>query len=191
MRKNLPLYTYGAILILEGVFLLLSKNSEFQTIKYTMGITLIIGSIFAILTALSRKREQASFQYHEMHALAMLVYGVSVLLFANTLETLTNFSIFLFFFYAFSEIIFCLWIFHLENKVDYKIVLVRVSLGLLVGVGTIVIKHYYNINDAIALPGYGILFIIIGINILLYIPIMEKNELTKVDETSPVSQSED
>jgi len=96
-----------------------------------------------------------------------------------------------FFFYAFSEIIFCLWIFHLENKVDYKIVLVCVSLGLLVGVGTIVIKHYYNINDAIALSGYGILFMIIGINILLYIPIMKKNELTKVDETSAVSQSED
>jgi uncharacterized membrane protein HdeD (DUF308 family) len=174
MNKFISTYPYGAIIVLAGVFLLFSAYVSFNAIKLTLGISLIIGAIFAILTALSRKRKQASFQYHEMHALAMLVYGVSVLLFANTLETLTNFSIFLFFFYAFSEIIFCLWIFHLENKVDYKIVLVRVSLGLLVGVGTIVIKHYYNINDAIALPGYGILFMIIGINILLYIPIMKK-----------------
>jgi hypothetical protein len=150
--------------------------SSFNTVRITLAITLIIGAVLSFLTALSRQRKQVEFSYHEIHALTMLVYGVSVLLFANTLETLTYFSTFLFIFYTFSEIIFCNWLFNLEKHVVFKIVLIRVFLGLVVGVGTVVIMHYYNLKDLIVMKGYGILFIIIGINILLYIPIMKRKE---------------
>jgi len=176
MKKNLPLYLYGAVIIIEGVFLLFSKHRTFQTIKFTLGIALIIGAILAFLTALSRQRKQVEFSYHEIHALAMLVYGVSVLLFANTLETITYLSAFLFFFYAFSEIIFCNWFLNLGEEVAYKIVFIRVFLGIIVGVGTIAIMNYYNLNRTIVMQGYGVLFIIIGINILLYVPIMKRKE---------------
>lgn len=107
-KKHYTIYLYRAIIIFGGVFLLLSTYSTFQTIKFTLGIALIIGAIVGFLSAFSSKRKQVAFLYHEIHALAMLVYGISVLLFVNTLETLTNFSAFLFFSMHFQKLYFAI-----------------------------------------------------------------------------------
>ena len=173
MKKNFPLYLYGSMIIIGGVFLLFSPYYTFKTVRYTLAIALIIGAIFAFLTALSRQRKHTEFAYHEMHAMAMMVYGFSVLFFANTLETLTYLSTFLFFFYTFSEITFCNWVFNLFGKANYKIVFIRLILAIIAGVGAVVIMEYPNNKS---LEGFGILFIIIGINILLYVPIMKTKE---------------
>jgi uncharacterized membrane protein HdeD (DUF308 family) len=180
MKKNSLIYLYGALIIFAGVFLLFSHSYSFNTVKITLGITLTIGAIFSFLTALSRKRKQVQFAYHEMHALAMVVYGVSVLAFCNSLETLMFFSSFLFLFYALSEIIFCHWLFNLGRKVLYKTVFVRFILGLLIGIGVVIIRYYPHLNKEIDLEGFGFLFIVVGVNILLYVPIMKKTELNGV-----------
>jgi len=177
MKKNLPLLLYGAIIILAGVFLLFSNYSSFNTIRITLGITLTIGAILSFITAFSRQRKQVEFAYHEMHALGMLVYGVSVLFLTNTFETLIYFTSFLFIFYAFSEIIFCNWLFNLGGKVIYKIVIIRLLLGLMVGMGVVVLMYYPDLDKKIDLRGFGLLFILIGINILLYVPIMKPRDL--------------
>ncbi|MBK8683870.1 MAG: hypothetical protein IPN26_02180 [Bacteroidetes bacterium] len=91
-------------------------------------ITIGIASVF--VTALSRQRKQVQFAYHEMHALAMLVYGISILVFCNTSEKFIFISSFLFIFYAFSEIIFCNWLFNLAQKVKYPIVILLYFFGL-------------------------------------------------------------
>jgi hypothetical protein len=179
-QKNSNIYLYGVIIVLSGLYLLLSGESTFQSIKFTLSISLIFAAILGFLTAISRKRTQVEFSYHEIQALVMLVYGISILAFINNIEALIILSGLLFLFYALSKIIFCVWLFNLESKVEYKIVLHRVFLGVLVGIGTIVIKHYYNLNDTVALPGYAILFIIIGINIFIYVPIMKKNQVVNV-----------
>jgi uncharacterized membrane protein HdeD (DUF308 family) len=173
LKKNLYVYLYGAFIILGGFFLLFSKNYTFETIKITLGTILIAGAALAFLTALSRQRKQVEFSYHEVHALAMLVYGASIMLFSHSPETLIYFTSFLLFFYAFSEIIFCTWLFNLGKKVTYKIVFVRLILGLLVGIGVIVIMYYPNFQKEIDLEGFGVLFILIGINILLYEPVIK------------------
>lgn len=169
MKKYLPIYSYGVLIILSGIFLLFSKNSTFNMFKFTLGITLTVGAIFAFIASLSRQRIQIRFAYHEMHALAMLVYGVSILLFCNTFEKIISFSSFLFIFYAFSEIIFCNWIFNLAQKVVFKIVIIRLLLGLVIGIGTIVAMNYTEFTLEI----FGVLFIMIGINIILYVPVMK------------------
>ncbi len=184
MKKNLPLYVYGAVIIFAGVFLLYSKQFTFQTIKLTLGISLIIGAILAFLKALSRKRKQVEFSYHEINALSMMVYGFLILLLANNIEKLLYFSTFLMFFYAFSEIIFCNWLFNLRKKVIYKIIILRIILALIVGVGTILIMYYNTALNNLAIEGFGILFIIIGLNILLYIPVINNNEIEIIDKTS-------
>jgi uncharacterized membrane protein HdeD (DUF308 family) len=176
-KKSLPLYLNATIIILGGFFLLFSMYSTFNTLRITLGITLTIGGILSLFTAFSRQRKQVEFAYHEMHALAMLVYGVSVLLFCNKVETLIYFTSFLFYFYAFSEIIFCGWLFNLERKINYKIVFVRLLLGLMVGIGVVVILYYPGIEKKIDLEGFGLLFIIIGINTFLYVPVMKTKEL--------------
>jgi hypothetical protein len=41
---------------------------------------------------------------------------------------------------------------------------------------------YYAINKEMVMQGYGILFAIIGLNILLYVPIMKTTELQEALE---------
>jgi uncharacterized membrane protein HdeD (DUF308 family) len=179
MKKHLSLYLYGIIIIFVGIFLLFSQytQSTFTTIKSIVGIALTVGAVLAFITALSRQRKHVQFAYHEMHALAMFAYGVSVLLFCNTFETLTYLTTFLFIFYAFSELIFCNWLFNLRQKVIYKIVLTRLLLGLVIGVGTIVNMNFPEFT----LRGFGALFIAVGINVLLYAPVMKSTEPVVLD----------
>ena len=171
MKKHLPIFLYGSIIILVGVFLLFSENSSFQIIKITLGISLIVGAIFAFITAFSRQRQQVQFAYHEMHALAMLAYGISLILLCNSSEKLIAFTSFLFIFYAFSEIIFCNWLFNLAQKVVFKILAIRALLGLLIGIGTVLAMNYTEFTIQI----FGAMFILVGINIILYVPVMKAN----------------
>lgn len=176
MKKHIFLYLYGIIIILVGIFLFFSKNIPFKTTNLIMGITLTVGAILAFMTALSRQKKHVQFAYHEMHALAMLVYGVSVLVFCDTFEKLISFTAFLLIFYSFSELIFCNWLFELKQKVIYKIIIIRLLLGFGIGIGTIVAMNFSDIT----LEVFGVLFIIVGINIIFYVPIMKKKELNEV-----------
>lgn len=172
MKKHLPIYLYGIIIIFVGFFLLFFHDFTFYEIKITLGISLILGAILAFISAFSRIRKQVQFHYHEMHALAMLVYGISILLFSNSFENLISFTIFLFIFYAVSEIIFCNWLFNLPEKIDYRIIAIRAFLALIVGIGTIIAMNYSVFTVQI----FGVLFIMIGLNIMFYVPVM-KNAL--------------
>lgn len=178
MKKYIPIYLYGSIIILAGIFLFFSENITFNVIKFTLGITLIVGTIFAVITAFSRQRKQVQFAYHEMHALAMLTYGVYVLLLCNSLEELIWVTAFLLFFYAFSEIIFCSWLFNLAQKVLFKIVAIRALVGFTIGVGTVLAMNYTKFN----LQLFGALFILVGINILFYVPVMKANQSVEISK---------
>jgi uncharacterized membrane protein HdeD (DUF308 family) len=175
MKKYLPIYLYGAIIMLAGVFLIFSKNSTFNVIKLSLGLTLTVAAILAFIAALSRQRKQVQFAYHEMHALAMMGYGISILLFCNSSEKLISFTAFLLIFYTFSEIIFCNWLFNLAQKVVYKILFIRLILGLAIGIGTIISMNF----SGSTLEGFGVLFIMVGINIVLYVPIMKVTEFNE------------
>lgn len=173
-KKNyLTIYLYGAIIILEGIFLLFSNDILQETVNITTGNLLIVGAILAFISAYERQRKQVQLAYHEMHALAMLVYGISILMFSTTLEQFISFTVFLFFYYSFSEIIFCFWLFNLGKKPVNKIVFIRFLLGIAIGIGTIFSINY----SEFALMGFGILFIIVGVNIVLYIPVLREKEI--------------
>lgn len=171
MKKYIPIYLYGSIKIFIGIFLLFSEKIPFNTIKFTLGISLIIAAIFAIIPEFYQLRRQVQFAYHKMHAFAMFTYGVSVILFCNSPESILWATAFLLFFYAFSEITFCNLLFNLEQKVVYKIVIIRCVLGLIIGIGTIVAIQY----EEFTLQVFGALFILVGINILFYVPVIKAN----------------
>ncbi len=169
MKKQLPIYLYGSILIFAGVFLFISENYSFRNIKITLGIALIVGAFLAIITAFTRQSQEVQFSYHELHALTMLVYGISLLVLCNSTENLITFTAFLFIFYALSEIIFCSWLFNLAQKVVFKILVIRVLLGLIIGIGTVVAMNY----EEFSIQLFGVMFILVGINIMLYVPVMK------------------
>ncbi len=177
MKNDLPVYLYSLVITLEGIFLLFSKFWTFETIKYSLGLVLILGAIFGFLKYLFRISNQVEFSYHELHAVTMLIYGFSVLLFASSVETLVYFSTLLLLFYSFSEIIFCTLLFNLGKKVIYKIFFIRIFLGLLVGGLTITIMQYHDGNKAVLFQGYGLLFMMIGLNLMLYVPVMKVKKI--------------
>jgi hypothetical protein len=176
MKSKSTTYLYGTAIILAGLFLLVQTNNNFETIKLTLATILTVGAVFAFLSAYYRQKKQVQYAYHEIHALVMLAYGLSVFFFCHKLETLVNFTAFLFIFYTFSEIIISFQVFYLGKKVAYKVVLIRVFLGLLVGVGTAIILSSYYKNFMEILTAFGLLFIIIGTNVILYLPILKIKE---------------
>ncbi|MES2779985.1 MAG: hypothetical protein V4651_08840 [Bacteroidota bacterium] len=180
MNKSIPLYVYGTIIILEGIFFFCSLNYTFHTIKFTLGFGLLMGAIFAFLTALTRQRRQVQFAYHEMHALAMMAYGISVLMVCTSLEMVLHATAYLFFFSAFSEIIFCSWLFNLGQTVAYKILFVRITLGLLTGLGTVISMNYTDTNIPLSIAVFSVLFILVGLNVILYVPVMKRRELSEL-----------
>ena len=181
MKKYLPIFLYGAIIIACGTFLLVSKDSSFGMTKWLLGTMLTAGAALAFVVAFSRKRTHVQFAYHEMHALAMAVYGVSVMLFCNSFEQLISFTSLLLIFYTFSEIIFGNWLFNLGRTVIYKILIVRVLLGLAVGIGTVVAMT----QPELTIPIFGALFILVGINIVLYVPVLKGTQLVANSEAQP------
>jgi uncharacterized membrane protein HdeD (DUF308 family) len=169
MKRYLLIHLYGATIILAGVFLLFSHYTTFHVMKLALGTMLTLGALLAIWAAFSRRRKQVQFAYHEMHALTMLVYGISILLFGSNLEKVLNYTSFALMFYSLSEIIFCNWLFNLGEKIVYKILAIRLILGLAIGIGTILAFDFSKHSLEI----FGVLFVLIGFNILLYVPVMK------------------
>jgi len=167
-----------------GAILLFSKHYEFETLRNVTGVALIIAAVLGFFATFSRKRKRVAFLYHEMHAMTMLVYGISVLIFSSTLETLIYLTSLLFLFYACSEIIFCIWLFNLGRTMNYKIVVSRLILGLLVGFGAVVTLNFVSLNSLEQIEVVGFLFTVVGVNIMLYVPIMRTKELNEVAEQS-------
>jgi hypothetical protein len=180
MNKYISIYFYGAIIILVGFFLLLSEYYTFKTINTSIGIALTIAAFFAFSAAFTRYRKQVQFAYHEMHAVAILVYGVSILLFSHSLEILKSFTAFIFIFYTFSEIIFSNWLYNLGQKVFNKIVFIRFLLGLAIGFGTAIAMSFTDYTLEI----FGVLFILVGLNIMLYIPVIKGKEASEIQNES-------
>lgn len=176
MKKYFPIYLYGAIIILSGIFLVVSKNRDFNTVRITLGVTLLFAAVPAFIATLTRPRKDVQVAYHEIHALTMLVYGIAVLAFGNTMEKLISFTAFLLIFYGASEILFCNWLLNLKQKVLYRILIIRLLLGLAVGFGTVIAMKYSEITLEI----YGALFLLIGINVILYVPVMKENQLSDI-----------
>lgn len=172
MKKDLPLYIYGSIILLVGIGLLIPISNNFEFIQLFLGLSLIVGAVFAFITAIRHQKKLVQLTYHEMHAFILLVYGISILFFCSTLENIYTFTLFLFVFYTFSEIIFCSWLYNRGESVVIKILVVRIFLALFTGIGAVVALQY----SAFTLQLFGVLFIAVGINTLLYFPVMKGHE---------------
>ena len=169
MKKYLPVYLYGIFIVIEGAILLFSKYKPFDMLTVSLGSVSILGAIFAFVSAYSKEDKKIQFSYHFIHGLAMLVYGMVVLLFCYSVESLISITSFLFIFYSVSEIAFGSWLFNLGLKVVYKIIIVRFILGILVGIGTVIGMNY----SMDTLEIFGLLFLLVGANVMLYVPVIK------------------
>ncbi len=177
MSKETSLRLQGILFISTGILAIVFSNASFVFLKYLLIGLLTPAAILGTMTAVKRIKQHVQFIYQEIHTFSIITYVIALLLFCNSFERLISFTAFLFLFYAFSEIVFCNWLFNLEGKANLKVLLVRVLSGLFIGVAVIAILSYSGLNQNLKLVGYGIIFIITGINTFLYKPITAKNKL--------------
>jgi len=181
MKKLIPLFLYGTIIVVAGVFLLVSKHVPFHTLRYTLGIGLTVGAIFAFITALTRENKQVQIMYHEIHSFIMVAYGMAIIFFCSTVELLQIITASLLILYSVSEFIFSLLLFNLRQDVHYRIVFVRLIIALATGMGASALVYFKDSAMPTTLSGYGVLFLLIGTNVLLYSPVMKaKNQPSQV-----------
>ena len=173
MNKLIPIYIYGIVIILQGIFILLFQQLDFEFIKWNLGVSSILASLLALTAAFYCREKQVQLAYHELHSFMMLIYGIVLLFFCNSLDRLIFSSIILFLFYSISEIVFCNWLFNLSSKLGFKVLFVRLIIGLFTGMGAV---------WALALSEQpmlilGALFMLVGVNIVMYVPIVKANYL--------------
>jgi hypothetical protein len=173
MIKYISLFVYACAVIALGLLMIFFQNIAFSNLKLTIGVGSIICSILAMITAKTRQPSQVQFAYHELHAFAMFAFGMVVLLLVASFEELNFYLSYLFIFYTFSEVLFCIWLFNLKQKVKYQIVYLRLFLSMMIGIATIVLMSLSAKSESFIMLSYGSIFILLGINVLLYNPVMK------------------
>lgn len=179
MNKSLPIIFYGATAILAGILLLFLNLLSLDTIRFSIGISLTCGAIYAFVSANKSPKQNVRFVYHEIHAIAMMVYGISLMVFGSSLASLIFITAFLFLFYAFTEFIFCLQVFDLRKKFSYRIIITPALTGVLVGVGTILALNFPDYT----IRGFSLIFMLVGVSVLLYKPVIK---ISKIYDLDPV-----
>jgi len=173
IRREISLLLYGSLIILSGLLLLFLQNASLEWVKYTVAGCMFPAALFALLTALSRNKQHTQFAYHEMHAIALLAFAVAVLFFCPSFSRFSYFTASLLLFYTFSEITFSIWLFNLKRGINPPVLITRLALGLLAGIGPVILLAHTASTNEVKLMTIGLLFIVIGINILLYRPVMK------------------
>jgi hypothetical protein len=168
-REIAPVYLYGYAIIFAGLSLAFIDDSNFQWIKTIVGILTLSGSAVAFLAAVSRHKRHVEFVYHEIHALSMMFYSISLLFFCDQPRDLTFNTSFLLFFYAFSEIIFCNLLYNLSQRVVSRIIGVRLTIALIVGIGAVVANSFKDSSFQV----FALLFVLIGVNVIFYVPVLK------------------
>lgn len=125
---------------------------------------------------------QVRFKYHELHAAGMLVYGIAVLFFSATIAKFLNVTSFFLIYYGTAEMIYCIWLFNLKSQISLSGSYDPPQYRFCYILGSIVILTLYGNNQAAQLTGYGIVFLVMGIHILIYKPIMRtfENQATEL-----------
>jgi hypothetical protein len=177
MSKNVSLYLQGLFVVMTGILIIVFQNESHDFLKNLISSCILISVAFGLNTSMRRVKRQVQFAYQEIHTLSFMIYAIALFLFCGSYESLSYFTAFLFIFYAFSEIIFCFWLFNLHGKVNIKVLIRSILLALVSGIGTVTVISYPALTPSVKLMGYGIIFIIIGLNLLLYKPIMKRENL--------------
>ncbi len=180
MKKYLPVGIYGLLIVCAGIFLIVSKNYNADTTRLSVSSFLISAAVLAFLPTLLKYKEDVQVKYHALHAFAMMFTGLGILFFAHTAGGFIAWLSFLLFYYAVSELIFCNWLFNLREKIDLRVLTIRIAIAFVVGFGTVVSLS----RPSGTLVLFGALLIIVGLNLVFYHAIM------KIDSYEMASKSD-
>jgi uncharacterized membrane protein HdeD (DUF308 family) len=174
MFKYQSISVYGFLIILSGVSLLIKSGSDIKIHALVLSLTLILSSIIAGVAALKTLTNKVQSRYHTLHAVGLLFYGIFLFFYPKTVSEFSDITALFFIFYGFSEIIFCFWLFNLEAKISIFQLVLRLALGFVFFLSSILMIGLRHPYQAAELISAGVIFIIIGTQVVLTVPIVTK-----------------
>ncbi len=177
MTKFQSIRFCGILMIIIGIFLMASPFASSMALQYTVSFGMIAIAVFAWITTYKSKHLQLPFKYHELHAIGFVMYSLSVLFFATTIERFIHITTCFFIFYGTAELIFCFQLLNQRAKISLQMILLRSFIAVSIYSGALFI-----INSAIMHPNRsiqiaGFMFVVSGLNMFLYKVILQKMEL--------------
>ena len=169
MDRFQSLTTYALIIILIGILVSSLSFYPSTAIQYSVGFGMLLSAIFAGLTAFKCKYLNVPYTYHLLHAGGFLIYGTVILFLGTTSENFLYFTTFFLLYYGISEITFCFQLVMLKrDDINYRLMIYRVVIGLMIGVGSFIIFMIATKDQKDALLASGIVFVFCGINLFLF-----------------------
>ncbi len=174
----------GILIIIAGIFLLVIPYTNSIAIHYAVAFCMIASAYLAMLTAFKTKNILIPFRYHELHALGMVVYGILILFYPTNLSVFLNITSFFFLYYGLTEMIFCFQVLNQHAIIRFEIASLRLAIGFTIYLGAVIIFGFAGTNQNYTVIGYGIMIILIGINMVLFKTVLKKlHDSIHVDNT--------
>jgi hypothetical protein len=174
MTKYVSLKIYGGFILIAGLSLIIFPYFLSEIKIDFVAICMLISALFAFITAYKSQHKQSRFKYHEIHGVGMTLYGIAILLSTFYDYNFLQITAFYFIYYGLAEMIFCFLLFNLRSIIGVKILIIRVLTGIVIYVVAGMLMFYIDSYKPYAIFGDGILFIIIGIHTIFYLPIVKK-----------------
>ncbi len=169
MTKFQTLTVYAIIIICIGILVISLSFRPSEAIQYFVGFGILVSAIFSGITAYKCKFLNVPYTYHLLHSIGFTIYGIIILFFAISSEKFLHYTSFFLLYYGITEIIFCFQITMLKrDNINFKMMIYRLLIGLLIGVGSFIIIIISTKNQRDGLLTSGIVLVFCGINLLLF-----------------------
>jgi hypothetical protein len=162
------------MIVLAGISLLIRSDSNIEIHAKIVAVAILVSAIVAGIVVLKTKINKIQSRYHSLHAVGLLLYGIAIIFYKKTNSDFSDLTALFFIFYGLSEIIFCFSLFNLKAQISVYQLIIRLTLGLLFFLSSTVMMGLRHPYQSIELVSAGIIFIIIGIEVVLTIPIVTK-----------------
>lgn len=183
MNRYISLTIYASLIMITGIVLICIAYTSSSIIQITIGISSLISAVFAFITAYNSRFMPVQRNYHALHGIGFLVYGIAVLFYSTTRQLFLDITAFFLIYYAFAEFIFCFQRLMNEENTNLQKDIIRFVIGIVMIIGVIAILITSSIDIHSAFMICGLVFIISGINLILFKTVLreyDKAQLKKV-----------
>ena len=182
MTKYQSLIVYGLLIVMTGLVFIIFEFTATPSFGYAVAMGILSSAFFAMITAVKSKNLQVPFKYHGMHALGLAAFGASILILGTDVLKLLNITAFFMLFFGITELIFGMQLLMLKASLSIPILIFRLVMGFVQGVGSIVILQLSYLKQSEALLAAGLGLIVAGVSTIFF-----KTILKKLDEPDPTS----
>ena len=183
MTRYQALTIYAALIIATGFVLILLAYYPVRAIQYIVAACMLLSAGFAFLTAYKSENMQIQLNYHYLHGIGMLTYGLAILFWAYTIENFFGITIFFLLYYAMAEMIFCFQLLMMRQKyIDDKIIIYRLLIGFFIALGAVFVLATAYSDQNKALLAVGAVFVFSGVYLILFKTVLKRADQPVVIE---------